>query len=142
MKTYRFYNESKLYLSSKFPFIHFAKWKTFLDQVPADKESKLPKNIKLLEVKRPFIETAKKLKFLQEGDIVEFYKGGIGKITGLTFASNNPNFASCCVTWNDYKLRGNPANSDDPKKGPNVSISLPAIDLGRKFNPIIRLYKK
>lgn len=74
-----------------------------------------------------------KYKLFKIGDRVEFHKGGLGIVTGAYDIG-------CTVEWDDFKLRGNPANSDDPKKGKNISISLPVHDISPKFNPIIRKY--
>lgn len=70
-------------------------------------------------------------RFFQLGEVVEFHKGGLGKVI--------KSFGDCGdILWEDNKLRGNPMNS---KKGRNVSITIPLKDLGIKFNPIIRSAK-
>ena len=76
------------------------------------------------------------IKHLRLGDRVEFDKGGFGTIVGG--GGDGEEWGVVSVEWDDFRMRGNPFNSNDPKKGKNISISLPSIDLGKKFNPIIR----
>lgn len=71
-------------------------------------------------------------------DRVEFHKGGTGTVWRILRDQNTLEVIGCDVIWDDYKLRGNPYNITDPIQGQNISITLPAIDKGRKFNPIIR----
>lgn len=68
------------------------------------------------------------------GDRVEFHKGGYGTVIEV-FGTWPHSIGT--VEWDDHEMRGNPLNSKDTRY-PNISISIPMIDLTPEFNPIIR----
>lgn len=77
-----------------------------------------------------------KAKYFKVGDKVEFHQGGVGAVIELVGTKGIGLF--CTVEWFDWKKRGNPGNCGGLRAGKSISISLPAIDKGREFNPIIR----
>jgi len=74
---------------------------------------------------------ARKKPYFKVGDRVRFHKGGFGTVI-------QGDALYCDVEWDDFKIRGNPFNSNNPRHGRNISITLPAKNKGWFYNPIIK----
>ena len=83
---------------------------------------------KIRTIQDVIITNQSKLHF-NVGDKVESFSGNRGEVILLyrDIKTNIP--VGCTVRWDE-----------EVSSGTNFSINLPVVDLGRKFNPIIRKY--